>query len=487
MSTGTTIQNFIQDRPMDSAITLLPTPTELDLQQAAALLHRFNALSLGEGNHLAGGNTLAAMAITLANIAPPGSYLIDQEIGMTISVGMNTLVSRGLSCGLIDDRVLKVLQELQGNLFAHIKQQVERQTKRNNRVSETSMFLGKNEDPMPPTVLDLLGKNDHFNEQHFEQELHALLYPPANAGVSDITDSPVIFAGIGSAEALKSITNFAHRGRIFAHLNLSVKGAAALLAEVGDELASGCPKSNQIATMVRGEVIATDPAGLLETLVRKDAGHGWVERMLWLVDHAAGPEMEITDAAKTSQQLSRPCKCFKAALDKIFAQRLNFHDPMPMRLQYPFTDRQAEWTAFLARLEPSFPGITGTLRPLVASLLFGFSQIISAATEEERPQLVPAEVEAFARLLALRMVNARAVMLNEHRRKLIETLAASIRLKLIEKPHTIREIQRRCNNIDADTIRIALERLADSGLVVYRGRNWQLSSFSPSSSLILDA
>jgi hypothetical protein len=472
---------------MDSAITLPPTPTKDDLQRVATLLHRFNTLSLGDGNQMAGGNTLAAMAITLANIAPPGSCLIDQNFGTTISVGMNTLVSGGLSCGLIDDRVLKVLQELQGNLFAHIKQQVERRKKRGSRVSETSMFLGKIEESVLPTVLDQLGKNNHFNEQHFKQELRALLLPPANAGVSEITDSPVVYAGIGSVEALKNITNFAHRGRILAHINLSAKGAAALLAEVGEELASGCSKSKQLATMVRGEVIATDPAGLLETLVRKDAGHGWVERMLWLVDHAAGPEMEITDAAKTSEQLSRPCECFKAALDKIFAQRLNFHKPVPMSPQYPFTAGQAEWTTFLARLEPSFPGITGTLRPLIASLLFGFSQIISAATEEERPQLVPAEVEAFARLLALRMVNARAVMLNEHRRKLIETLAASIRLKLIEKPHTIREIQRRCNNIDADTIRIALERLADSGLVVYRGRNWQLSSSSTSSGLILDA
>lgn len=99
-------------------ITLPPNPAKDDLQQGARMLHRFNAMSLGEGDLMAGGNTLAAMAITLANIAPPGSCLVDGENGGSIPVGMNTLVSGGLSCHLISDRVLKVLQELQGNLYA---------------------------------------------------------------------------------------------------------------------------------------------------------------------------------------------------------------------------------------------------------------------------------------------------------------------------------------------------------------------------------
>ena len=39
--------------------------------------------------------------------------------------------------------------------------------------------------------------------------------------------------------------------------------------------------------------------------------------MLWLVDHAVGPEMEITAAAKSPPQLSRSSECFKVALEEV--------------------------------------------------------------------------------------------------------------------------------------------------------------------------
>ena len=452
----------------------IPTSTKDDLQQAAELLHRFNAQSLGEDDLIAGGNTLAAMAITIANIARPGSYLVDGENGSQVPVGMNMLVSGSLSCGLIGDGVLKVLQELQGNLFAHIRQQVERRKKMDKRISETSMFLGNKEEPVPPTVLDRLGKNDHFNENYFEEELRALLCPPANASVSDITDSPVIFAGIGSVDALNNAIGFAHRGRLLAHVNLSGKNAGTLLNQVCDEVASGCPKRMQLAATVRGEVLATDFMGILKNLVKKDSCRGWVERMLWLVDHAVGPEMEIPAAAKSSPQLSRSSEFFKAALGEMFAQRLNFRKSQPMCLTYPVSRGQAEWIKFLARLEPSFPGITGTLRPLVASLVFGLLQIIKAAPEEGRTRLVPTEIEAFARLLALRMVNARAVALHHEHEHRLAKVASYIRMKLREGPHSVRDLMRPRNDLDAEICREALVRLADAGMVEFAGKHWQL-------------
>jgi hypothetical protein len=470
---------------MESSIALPPTPAKDDLQQSAALLHRFNVLSLGEGDLMAGGNTLAAMAITLANIAPPGSCLVDGEDGTSIPVGMNTLVSGGLSCGLVSDRVLKVLQELQGNLFAHIWQQVERRTKRDKRITEASAFLGKEEDPVPPTVLDRLGKDAYFNERYFEEELRGLLRPPASAGVSDITDAPVIFAGIGSVDALNTQTGFAHRGRLLAHVNLSGKNAGALLDRVCDEVASGCPKRKQLATTVRGEVIATDPAGMIQNLVGEGAGHSWLDRMLWLVDHAPGPEVKTTAAAKSSPQLSRPSECFEEALEEMAARRLNFHKPGSMRLEYPLTSGQAEWNAYLARLEPSFPGITGTLRPMLASLVFGLSRILVASPEEGRPRLVHGEVEAFARLLALRMVNAREMMLDGHHQRKVAKVAKYARLKFREGPHSVRDLMRLGNNLDAETCREAVALLADAGLVEFNGKKWQLADTARTQKLTL--
>lgn len=458
-----------------------------DVRDAAKLLHQFDALSLGEGNLTAGGNTLATMALTLANIAPPGSCLVDGENGTSIPVGVNTLVSGGLSCGLVSDRVLKVLQELQGNLYAHIRQQVERRKKRDKRITEASAFLGKEEDPVPPTVLDRLGKDAYLKEVHFEEELRGLLRAPANAGVSDITDSPVLFAGIGSLDALNTTTGFAHRGRLLAHVNLSGKNDGALLGQVCDEVVSGCPKRKQLAAAIRGEVIATDPSGILDSLLVERSGHGWLERLLWLVDHAAGPEMEITAATKDSPQLARPAECYEGALEGMAARRLNFHKPEPMRLTYPISKGQAEWNAFLSRLEPSFPGITGTLRPLLASLVFGLSRIRNASHEDARPPFVAAEVEAFARLLALRMVNTRAVALHHEHEQRLAKVASYIRMKLRERPQSVRDLIRYGTNLNAETCREALERLADSGVVEFSGKHWQFVVMTRTKSLTLHA
>ncbi len=57
---------------------------------------------------------------------------------------------------------------------------------------------------------------------------------------------------------------------------------------------------------------------------------------------------------------------------------------------------------------------------------------------EGRLRFSATQVDAFARLLALRMVNARALILEEERRQHLESLATSFLLKLAEVPHSIR-------------------------------------------------
>jgi hypothetical protein len=288
-------------------------------------------------------------------------------------------------------------------------------------------------------------------------------------------------------DALNTTTGFAHRGRLLAHVNLSGKNAGVLLDKVCDEVVSGCPKRKQLAMTIRGEVIATDPSGMLDSLLAGQSGQGWLERSLWLLDHAAGPEMEITTDTKGSPQMARPSESFEGALEGIVARRLNFQKSEPMRLFYPLAAGQAEWNAFLARLEPGFPGIAGTLRPLLASFVFGLSRILKATPEESRPPLVPGEVESFARLLALRMVNTRAVALHHEHEHRLAKVASYIRMKLREGPHSARDLMRLGHNLDAETCREALARLADAGVVEVTGKHWQLVVMTRSKSLTLHA
>lgn len=471
--------------------TKITRPTSLetgDVGDVSALLHQFEAVSLGEGSIAAGGNTLAAMALTLANIAPPGSCLSDNE-GTRVQVGMNLLVNGGLSCSLISDRVIVPLQKLQGNIFGHIVQRVERRNAEDKRISDTNAFLGKEQkgEPAPPCVLDRLEKDAQFNETYFARTLRHLLHPPAHSGVAGMTETPVIFAGIGSMDGLSSSIGFANRGRLLAHVSLSGKNAADLLDQVCDEVLSGCPKRKMLTAGFRGEVIATDRLGMLGGLLAERTGHGWLERMLWLVEHEAGPEMEIAAKEKNETQLGWLADRFDAAVEEMFVTRLNYHKQQPVIIEYPVASGQAGWNDFLAKLEPRFPGITGTLRPLWASLLFGLWRIYQEVPSEGRPPFADAEVDAFARVLALRMVNAREVILEENHRKLIEAIATSMRIKLMEGPHTRRELMRRFDKLDVDTCLAALELLADSGIVVCRAKKWQLADSRSYHTLTLDA
>jgi hypothetical protein len=488
MTATTTLQHLNQESNLTqptNEITLPTSQAKDDLQDAAVLLDQFNATSLGEGNLTAGFNTLAVMALTIANLSPPGSCLVDSDEGTRIPVGMNVLVNGALSCGIVKDRVLAVIESQQNNLYRHIRLQMFRAKKRESRISETSAFLGKEEEREAPTLLDQLKKGAHFNEIEFEAQLRSILHPPSNPGVDEITDTPVIFAGIGSVEGLTAAMSCAHRGRLFIHTTLSGKNGATLLAQACGELVSGCPKSKKLGVSVRGEVIATDPTGPLDVLLAKGAGRDYLERLLWLSDHAAGPEIEITDSIKEEPRLDQVGACFDAALEEMVVRRFNFHKPIPEIFEYPYARSQADWNAFLARYESSFPGIAGTLRPLWASLLFGLLMIVRAAPKNNRPQLHVARVDAFARLLALRMINIRESIHNDHAGMRIENLATSFRLKLMEKPHTVRELMRRSDNINADTCRLALELLTYRGLAICYGKQWQI--LHPAHTITIDA
>jgi len=466
--------------------TLAPLPSG-DVQEAATLLHQFNALSLGEGNLNAGANTLTAMALTIANLAPPGSCLTDDD-GTSVSVGMNLLVRGAFSCSIIDDRVLAVLQKLQGNVYAHIRQRLERKMQGEGRVSETKLFPNKGEKDRPPTLLDRLEKNEFMTDASFESEWRSLLRSPLDPEIGEITDAPVFFAGIGSEGGLDSAISFANKGRLLVHATLTRKADAALLERVIREVVSGCPKRTLLAAGIKGEVIATDPHGTLDELLADGKDCGWLGRMLWLGDHTDGPKFDMHEAANAVPGLRRIGDWFSLTVESVAATRLNIHKPSPMELKLSISGGgQARWNTYLLELDPRFPGIAGTLRPLWASLVFGLDKIAAAAPADQRIRFSPKHVEAMARVLALRMVHHREVVLEEALRKWIEALAASFRLKLMEGPHTVRDLMRRSNNLDSDVCRKALELLIDRGDAVVRGREWKLAATTPSRTLTLDA
>jgi hypothetical protein len=92
-------------------------------KEAKSLCHvltMFNAIDLGEGDSVVGINQLTAMAITLANLAQPGSGIMTQA-GRLIPVGSSLLVSGASSSGLILSETVPPIRRSQDNLLAHLE------------------------------------------------------------------------------------------------------------------------------------------------------------------------------------------------------------------------------------------------------------------------------------------------------------------------------------------------------------------------------
>lgn len=89
--------------------TPTPTPTVcVPDPQVVSLLDFFSCRELGDGDIIAGMNTLVAMCGSLATVAGPHANLRG-ESGRTLELGFNSLTSGNFSCEMLQRRVLDPL------------------------------------------------------------------------------------------------------------------------------------------------------------------------------------------------------------------------------------------------------------------------------------------------------------------------------------------------------------------------------------------
>ena len=111
--------------PADNAVAAMPTPTTNTIAsqitpenlKVCSLLYIFGVAALGEGDLIAGANTLAAMACAIANVQRPGSRIEDED-GTGVAVGTSVLVSGGLSTSVIAEKIVSGLGSRQNNYVA---------------------------------------------------------------------------------------------------------------------------------------------------------------------------------------------------------------------------------------------------------------------------------------------------------------------------------------------------------------------------------
>ena len=93
--------------------------TTIESDNLRYLLTTFDARALGEGDATVGANLLAAMAITLANLARPGSG-IQSPNKRLIPVDCNVLASGARLTDMIRDEVITPVGRFQNNILAHV-------------------------------------------------------------------------------------------------------------------------------------------------------------------------------------------------------------------------------------------------------------------------------------------------------------------------------------------------------------------------------
>lgn len=428
---------------------------------------------MGEGDVVAGANLLAAMACTLANIHRPGSGLKTAE-GATLAVGTSMLISGSHSCSLVSERILRGLGQRQANILSHIRSH-DRQTLENTQkkgfgpASVAPTLPGHS----PTSMMEDLYRN--MSGQDASGHWGNLAHQPAHSRFADLSDHPLVFITGDKPADLKVQLERCHLGSPFIHVGVESVGGFARFEHQCPAIMEGRATAGPTSTIIRGTVVVTDSLGVLEEAVRTGAPSAkWLSKTIWLVDGRAGPEPDNSPIAKPPVALDFLEQRFEAAITRAWGRRIDTRKTEPVTIEFDFTTIQARWVGFLKKMEPEYPGIVGSARNLLATLIFGFHQLHGEDDLPDGFKLFTNHSEALAKFLVHRMVNARAVMVRSAESDWKRRTEITILSKLREGPLSVRQLVRKSHRLASNQCWELLLDLEACGRVVRSGDEWLL-------------
>lgn len=128
-------------------------------------------------------------------------------------------------------------------------------------------------------------------------------------------------------------------------------------------------------------------------------------------------------------------------------------------------------------MEGRLPGISGSARGLLATLVFGLTEL-SLVYWNDKSKVVLDEVEALAKWVVLRMANAREEMTgNANHGKLRMHAERIVEMLTLKGSLATRDIYR-YRSLEADKCRALLLAMEKAGLLVHEGDQWKCSTNS---------
>ena len=463
---------------------------ETKLKHLKKLLTTFNATCLGEGDTNSGANSLAVMTVTLANASRTGSGIQTKELGR-MRAGTSLLVGSGLTSSLVQDKVITETIICQNNLVAQIRRLM------GDKISEAAR-KGIKLAQFPTGPNPNYAQNALYNLEQSEKEsgifpsevLHKwedVLVLQPNPRIDDLAARPKILVTARNARDLDGQLKGLHDNRPLVVLGLNSPADAAALSGICTSLLNGLLPHGDGGELVTGNLLITDHGDVLAKIAHNaDDKTTWLGRMPWLVDGSIGPDAVEDDAGEGMVRVADMTGYFCAALIEVLARRLNNHDASPTVHDFDLGAAQLRWIRFLQKMESRLPDITGTARSLLASLAFGLIELVRAMHKSTSPNpfldpplpkdlpITPAEVEALARWIILRMANARAAMHGPAEREMLGLLAKRVIERLCDGNLSTRDIYRGLGISAAKAERL-LSPMERGGLLHRSEGKWRLS------------
>lgn len=351
------------------------------------LLQFFGAASLGDGNVNAGANTLAAMALTLANLTHPDSRGIGGT-SQSVSLGCSFLATGSLTPALVNDCVVGPVAATQRNLNQRMEEHERVLGLRakyiaagDNMRSEMDPNKERKRVTQSTLVEEVVNGTSIALESKFSvEELIGCSADHLDKDkLHDFLVRHTYFISGESPEILLKHLKNVHLDRPLACFTVQGIGSVADYSQLVKNVLDGYCRGN---SMAKGHLIVCDPEGCVsDSGVDSKIRSSWLKRMLWLVDGTETPGFDSYCHLMAKCEISGRSAFSVSGLRSVLSSRLleegggRAHFAGIAGLSGYFLnigDSQAKWCKILLQREAVFPGITHALRSMPASLIAGF-------------------------------------------------------------------------------------------------------------------
>lgn len=420
----------------------------------------FDLDDLGEGNPVAGLNTLTMMALTLANIVPSDSRLNHKTGSETIGCGF--LAAGPLATSHFNE-VFDVLLEIQNNIVLNKEVMLLAVAREAAKPNTLRTFEPGVMDVAPkyPPMLSFLDSDQQATA------LEILFEPPPF--MPELVRRPLVVVKTSEPRQLLTAAASAHSGRLLAAVPVATAQQAVALGRSLMSLRDGVLVTGQPIRTTSGCISASIGFGALASGISSQHNDAsWLTTLPWLCDSNDDMSLPECDNMSAKQVWLRFRKSVRTAL----RHRLN-GQPLDIETTNGCRDLIARYVGFLGELEPLFPGISGVARKLAVSLAYGLLLLYDVKLAD-REVVIDASFSA-ARLMVKRMASVRTQIDDNSEARRLRVLAVRIAGKLEAGPCDERALTRKCHRVRIGECRDALTFLRDSDCAVERDSLWVLT------------